>query len=457
MNYKVNFMVLTSFLNPLSEEAQNIVREKADLTSVFDVDNDLIKIVSFSPHQKVDDDSLIPKSIIEFAQKRIKWYIERRNNKKYNQHDYEYLFVEDITPYDVIAFHLTAQAIAYKFNFNSREMKLFVDGEGQLIEDRLSTLLLSEKRAVLEEILSQLMISDTVEWTSLKDIIASRKLSLTDLVIDDGEVILDKYEFISRFEDKFDDISVDKMYDVLVGDNVKEQVLINTIKQKTEDYIKKIQEKSELIEVHPTISVLGDLIEELIDKEMSKYSSFYANINNSDGIMSIGKLVREAFPPCIRETMKGVSSGGRNDAIVLFLTSFLSYARLYPGIFAQGAGVKVSDIDKNLRITENEILPLIYEAADNCTPPLFEDQPQEKVNIISKLGFGMHSEPSLEHEGETKWYTPMSCEKVKIHLPQLCKKDNSCKGINNPLSYYTKAKWNLKKQGKLKEDGNNKE
>ena len=44
MNYKVNFMVLTSFLNPLSEEAQNIVREKADLTSVFDVDNDLIKI-----------------------------------------------------------------------------------------------------------------------------------------------------------------------------------------------------------------------------------------------------------------------------------------------------------------------------------------------------------------------------------------------------------------------------
>ena len=155
MNYKVNFMVLTSFLNPLSEEAQNIVREKADLTSVFDVDNDLIKIVSFSPHQKVDDDSLIPKSIIEFAQKRIKWYIERRNNKKYNQHDYEYLFVEDITPYDVIAFHLTAQAIAYKFNFNSREMKLFVDGEGQLIEDRLSTLLLTEKRAVLEEILSQ--------------------------------------------------------------------------------------------------------------------------------------------------------------------------------------------------------------------------------------------------------------------------------------------------------------
>lgn len=448
-------MVLTSFLNPLSEEAQNIVRQKADLASVFDVDNDLIKIVSFSPHQKVDDDSIIPKSIIEYAQNRIKWYIERRNNKKYDPHDYEYLFVEDITPYDVIAFHLTAQAVAYKFNLGSREMRLFVDCEGQLIEDRLSTLLLTEKRQVVEEVLGQLMISDTVNWKTLKDIIASRKLSLTDLIIDDGEVILDKYEFISRFEDKFEDISVERMYDVLVGDNIKEQILINAIKQKTEDYIGNIKEKSELIEVHPTISTLGDLIEELIDTEMAKYNSFYANLNNPEGVMGIGKLVREAFPPCIRETMKGVSSGGRNDAIVLFLTSFLSYARLYPGIFAHGPGVKVSDIDKTLGITENEILPLIYEAADNCTPPLFDDQPQEKINIISKLGFGMHSEVSLEHEGETTWYTPMSCEKVKIHLPQLCKKDVSCKGINNPLSYYTRAKWNLKKQGKLSDDKDN--
>ncbi|MGN0093080.1 MAG: DNA primase, partial [Methanobrevibacter sp.] len=90
-----------------------------------------------------------------------------------------------------------------------------------------------------------------------------------------------------------------------------------------------------------------------------------------------------------------------------------------------------------------------FEAADNCTPPLFEDQPQEKINIISKLGFGMHNEVSLEHEGETKWYTPMSCEKVKIHLPQLCKKDKGCKGISNPLSYYTRAKWSLKKEGKI--------
>lgn len=452
-------MVESSFLNPFCDEALNIVRNQADLSTVFDVDSRLVDIISFSPHQNLSDESYIPENIINLALKRIKWYIERKNNKEYNSHDYAYLFVEDISFYDVIVFHLTAQAIAYKFNFNSREMRLFVQSQGQIIEDRLGSLMLSEKRELTEDILGELMVSGTVEWTFLKDIISSRKLSLTDLLIDNGEVILDRDEFIYRFEDKFEDRSVSKMYDVLVGDNVKEEVLKNLIMQKTEEYIQNIQEKSHLIEPHPSILTLADEIEKTIDEEMTKYSTFYANVNSPGGYMEVGKLVKEAFPPCIKNTIEGVSSGGRNDAIVLFLTSFASYARLYPGIFAnEGANIKVSDIDKNLDITEREILPLIFEAADNCTPPLFEDQPQEKINIISKLGFGMHSEVSLEHEGETKWYTPMSCEKVKIHLPQLCKKDKGCKGINNPLSYYTRAKWNLKKEGKLpdsNQSGNN--
>lgn len=443
-------MVGSSFLNPFCDEALNIVKNQADLSTVFDVDSRLVDIISFSPHQNLSDESYIPENIINLALKRIKWYIERKNNKKYNSHDYAYLFVEDISFYDVIVFHLTAQAIAYKFNFNSREMRLFVQSQGQIIEDRLGSLMLSEKRELTEAILGELMVSGTVEWTFLKDIISSKKLSLTDLLIDNGEVILDRDEFIYRFEDKFEDRSVSKMYDVLVGDNVKEEVLKNLIMQKTEEYIGNIKEKSHLIEPHPSILTLADEIEKTIDEEMTKYSTFYANVNSPGGYMEIGKLVKEAFPPCIKNTIEGVSSGGRNDAIVLFLTSFASYARLYPGIFAnEGANIKVSDIDKNLDITEREILPLIFEAADNCTPPLFEDQPQEKINIISKLGFGMHSEVSLDHEGETKWYTPMSCEKVKIHLPQLCKKDKGCKGINNPLSYYTRSKWILKKEGKI--------
>ena len=58
----------------------------------------------------------------------------------------------------------------------------------------------------------------------------------------------------------------------------------------------------------------------------------------------------------------------------------------------------------------------------------------------------MHDHVDINHEGETKWYTPMSCEKIKIHLPNLCHPDKSCKGINNPLSCYGRKKFQLDKQ-----------
>ena len=213
------------------------------------------------------------------------------------------------------------------------------------------------------------------------------------------------------------------MYNILVGNNIKELILSRLIMQKTEEYIKRIKEMSSRIELHPAITEIGEELKEFIPEEISKYNTFYAGSGGIYGTVKGGKLLREAFPPCI--------------------TSFASYARLYPRIFASDESVKVSDIDPDLSITENEILPLIYEAADNCSPPLFDDQPQEKINIISKLGFGMHSEVDISHEGETKWYTPMSCEKIKIHLPQLCKPDSSCKGINNPLSCYGRKKYQI--------------
>jgi len=236
------------------------------------------------------------------------------------------------------------------------------------------------------------------------------------------------------------------MYNILVGESVKELILSRLIMQKTEEYIARIKEMSARIEIHPAIIKIGEELKEFIPEEISKYNQYYAGSGGLFGSVEAGKLNPEAFPPCIKSTVEGVSSGGRNDAIVLLLTSFASYARLYPRIFASEESVKVSDMDPDLTITENEILPLIFDAADNCTPPLFEDQPQEKINIISKLGFGMHESVDINHEGETKWYTPMSCEKIKIHLPNLCHPDKSCKGINNPLSCYGRKKFQLDKE-----------
>ena len=65
---------------------------------------------------------------------------------------------------------------------------------------------------------------------------------------------------------------------------------------------------------------------------------------------------------------------------------------------------------------------------------------------IIVLHLGLHDKIDLKNEGETKWYTPMSCEKIKMHLPQLCKPDSNCKGINNPLSYYNRKKYQLDKE-----------
>ena len=449
-------MALVPYLNPLSDEGRNIVRGLGSLDEIFEHNDTLTDIVIHTNRQTISNQDVVPETLVDLAINRIKWYIERKNNKEFNPNDYSYFFNERITEYDTIAFHILAQAIANKFRPGSREVKLFIESQGLMIEDRLIKLSSCEKKELVEEILSDLLIQDGIEWSFLKDLVATKKLSLTDLVLQNGEIVMDKEAFVYSFGDKFTDRSPERVFEILIGDNLRELILTKLLMQNTENYIKSIQDQLSIVEMHPAIVELGERLDEVIDETLSKYSTFYAS-GGAFGAMEIGKLVREAFPPCIANTVAGVSSGGRNDAIVLLLTSFVSYARLYPGIFGSDRTVKVSDIDTNLNITLNEILPLIFEAADNCTPPLFDDQPQEKINIISKLGFGMHEEVNLENEGETKWYTPMSCEKIKMHLPQLCKENKDCAKINNPLSYYSRKKWLMAKNGELSSENSSKE
>lgn len=448
-------MVMASFLNPLSNEGQRIIKELGSLNNISIENDELLDIVTHTTRQTISRPDVVPQTIVDLALNRLKWYIERKNNKNYNSNDYAYLFNADIVEYDTIAFHILAQAIATHFRPNSREVRLFVESQGLLIEDRLTKLLTSEKRELVEDVLSGLLVEDGLEWSFLKDVIASKKLSLTDLVLDEGEIILDRDEFIYAYGDKFENRAPERMYDILIGENLREMILTKLIMQNSENYMSHIHEMLRTIEPHPIIVELGEQVEKTINDTMSEYSPYYASGGGGFG-GSAGKLVSEAFPPCIANTIKGVSSGGRNDAIVLLLTSFISYARLYPAIFGADTTVKVSDIDADLNITLNEILPIIYEAAENCNPPLFSDQPQEKVNITSKLGFGMHEEPDLENEGETTWYTPMSCEKIKMHLPQLCKENKDCAKINNPLSYYSRKKWLMNKNGTQNGDSNGK-
>lgn len=441
-------MAEVSYINPLSNEGRQIIREYGDLNKIFEEDEQLIEEVMHTTNQRISDDSLIPKSYSDYAMKRIQWAIEKKNNKNFTPAEFEYLTNSELFMQDVVIFHILCQAIAIQFNVGSRETRLFIESQGTLIQERLAKIPPMARADIIDEVLDEVKTDGTIKWSSLKDVIASKKLKLSDLLIDNGDIILQSDDFLDRFSENFNDRNPERMYNILIGDNVKEQILSRLIMQKTEGYIQRIKEMSAHVEIHPAIIEIGERLKEFIPDEISKYNQYYAGSGGIYGSVQAGKLNPDAFPPCIKSTVEGVSSGGRNDAIVLLLTSFASYARLYPRIFASDETVKVSDMDPDLSITENEILPLIFDAADNCTPPLFEDQPQEKVNIISKLGFGMHSKVDINHEGETKWYTPMSCEKIKIHLPQLCHPDKSCKGINNPLSCYGRKKYQLDNQPK---------
>lgn len=441
-------MAEVSYINPLSNEGKGIIRNYGDLNQIFDEDESLIEICTRTTNQRLSDYNIIPKSFHDLALKRIQWAIEKKNNKNFTQAEFEYLTNEELFKQDVVTFHILCQAIAIQFNLGSRETRLFVESQGSLILERLAKIPPMSRAEIIDEVLDDVKIDNSIHWKSLKEIVATKKLKLTDLLIDNGEIILQEDDFLNRFSDKFTDRNPERMYNILIGDSVKEQILSRLIMQKTEEYIKRIKEMSKRVEIHPAIIKIGEELKEFIPTEISKYNQYYAGSGGIYGTVQAGKLNPDAFPPCIKATVEGVSSGGRNDAIVLLLTSFASYARLYPRIFASEETVKVSDMDPDLTITENEILPLIFDAADNCTPPLFEDQPQEKINIISKLGFGMHDRVDINHEGETKWYTPMSCEKIKIHLPSLCHPDKSCKGINNPLSCYGRKKFQLDKQQK---------
>ncbi len=424
-----------SFINPLSDEGKQIVREDGgDLDRIFDVNDDIIDAVNSITAQEISDDSYIPKSYVDLVIKRVEWYVDKKSNPKYNHKKYAFLFYPEITKFDVIAFYIICQAVGIKYGPNSRESRAVSELQGQIIENRLEELYERDRTEIVDKIMNILIVQDRIKWTSLADLLSSKKINLQDLVLKDGNVILDREDFMEYFGDVVKLQQPERMYNVFIGNRIKELIMIKMIMQNTENYIKNVHEiAGREVEPNATLLKIAEEVADALSKEIRYYGG-----GDGGGEVKASPLNVEKFPPCIRKALDGIKSGGRNEVIVLFLTPFLSYARLYPSVFRRNTTLKVSDVDADLKITQNEILPMIYDAADRCSPPLFDDQPQEKININAKLGFGMNDNLNLQHEGETTWYTPMSCEKVKLNMPNLCKPDKTCKGITNPLSYYNR-------------------
>ncbi|MDR2623828.1 MAG: DNA primase [Methanobrevibacter sp.] len=445
-------MASVLFINPMSNESQKILKENVDLDSIFEYNQELVDTLSHIGEGILDDERKFPNSYGKLVLKRIEWYFREKNDKDFKTSEYSYFFNESINSFDVIAFHLCSQAIAFKYNLSSRETKLFLESEQRIIEERLSRVSNEIIENLINETLNELLSNFTyLNWNDILPLIRSKKISLKNLLLYKGEIILDEDEFEEKYYTEMEDWPhrrIEMAFNRLVGHKTKELILTQLIIENTEEYLKNIKEKLQRIQIHPSIEKLSNEIAELLDRLNDKYSKFYGEGGIFGGDEEIGTLNKNAFPPCVNNTIEGVKSGNRNDAIVLFLTSFISYGRLNPQVFRRDTTTKISDFDPDLKITTEEILPIIHEAANNAVPPLFEDQPQEKINIVSKLGFGMHDDIKIENEGQTKWYTPMSCDKVKLHLTNLCKPDKVCKKIGNPLSYYSYKKWLIKNKNK---------
>ena len=67
------------------------------------------------------------------------------------------------------------------------------------------------------------------------------------------------------------------MYNILIGDNVKEQILSRLIMQKTEGYIQRIKEMSAHVEIHPAIIEIGERLKEFIPDEIPMTYKFHIN------------------------------------------------------------------------------------------------------------------------------------------------------------------------------------
>ncbi|MDI6655484.1 MAG: hypothetical protein QME59_06325 [Candidatus Hydrothermarchaeota archaeon] len=247
-----------------------------------------------------------------------------------------------------------------------------------------------------------------VEWKHLLPILRARKRSLTDFHIAKGYAFLSLSDLISLSKAKIE-ASIDEF-----------------LQRKNGKGDERLEE-----------------LANLISKASSnpKYlSSYISKLRLPRKIRMRGvkdfRLKPEFFPPCIKHTLEGVTSGSRNYAITVLLTSFLSYARVSP--IGSKKDAKISDYVKDVRVVTEELMPTIEEAAKRCSPPLFEDQPIERLNVGYHLGFGLTEEFRLEYSGKSSWYFTPNCEKVRRESPSLCTPDEGCKGIKNPLSYYTR-------------------
>lgn len=359
---------------------------------------------------------------------------------------------------DVLSFHLLFAACATRFPPASREAKLVIEVTKKIIRARIGRLLKEAYQtgrydeATVVGAFSQFFPVGMVDELGLSEN-AKKDLRLASLSMKPEEAlqywvpVLKLMPALEAGKTKLTDLYITNGRAFLSPRSLvalSTALLEASIKKHLEKISRKIEEIEELGPIADAISVAISEPEYL----ERYYKKVYSVLSKGKG-GGTSPLRPQFFPPCIQNTLHGVSSGSRNYAITVLLTSFISYARIAPIGSAKDA--KISDYLKDTKIVEEEVLPLIFEAAENCSPPLFADQPLEKMNIYYHLGLGMTDEVNLDHAGRSSWYFPPNCDKVRREAPSLCQPDKECGDVKNPLSYYARKLLANKKKSKKPE------
>lgn len=392
------------------------------------------KIVEASP--PIDN---MPREIVERAISRVRWV----DKDMLVEHDLESIRAE------VLSFYLMCQGVASVSYPYSREVRLVSDATRNAVRYRMYDLfrrghgelcMSAVQRSIkivelgdvdgarlggveiprddLYKLRDQELEADGVEtvddralpqylpryaarWVELAPLLRRRRLELTKLYLVNGWAVLtlrDLWDFYANF-----------------------------IGVKAEDYVQSVYERMMESGARPqkVFAEVGERISSLLPKEI-EFRERFARVPPR-------KLNPEYFPPCIKLTLNGVGAGLRNYAIIMMLTPFLSYTRVAP---SGRVATRMADFIDDISIVRDEIAPLIFEAAERCNPPLFQDQPQEKTSIFYHMGLGMTTEPTLGDSGKSKWYLMPNCAKIQREAPSLCNPDELCRKIKNPITYY---------------------
>lgn len=430
----------TTYLNPFNQAALNIIKNYGNITRISQTTEHINQIIKNTYNQepkKVD-------TIKEICYDKIRYYYHDQAHTKTSS--YTYLFSQALEEEDIISTHALLQAVAITYGSNSYEADTIVNSMESIIKCKLE----KTDDKLIDETLTEYIDIHNTTLNDVIELINTDNIRLNELLVSNDRIIITYEDFLGEYGEYLEHRRPESMYQALCI-RMKKHLITGLITQKIRNYMKTIEDKLKQVEPATVIREIGEKIRHIQQTEREEIIQHkYGNKNNfttfdDDQPTS---YITEAFPPCVKKALNGIKSGGRNYCISLFLTPFLSYARLYPGVYARHIKQpRIVDMDPTLNITHDEIIPLIHQAAQNCQPPLFQDQPQEKQNINSKLGFG-EAEIKYDNAGKTPWYTPTNCKNIQQQQPGLCTPCKDCQRIGNPLSYYNRKRKLLTRSGK---------